>query len=264
MNAPYTASTGIGDWRPTPPANAGFMSPYLGKVTPLLVDSAQQYAPPAPPALTSARYTADYNEVKLMGRADPGSGRSADQTATARFFSGNGLVQMNGGLRGQVVTRDLGISAAARMFAAANMAIADSVITVWAEKLHTAYWRPVTAIQLGDSDGNPDTVGDTGWTPLLATPPYPDYPSGYSTVAAATARVLSHLFGPDIDLTLTFTPPGGATETRTYAHESDLTDTVVDARIWLGIHFRFADTAGRDIGLDVADHAAANYFGRTG
>ena len=79
-------------------------------------------------------------------------------------------------------------------------------------------------------------------------------------IAAATARVLSRMFGPDIDLTLTFTPAGGATQTRTYAHESDLTTAVVNARIWLGIHFRFADTAGRDIGLDVADHAMRHYF----
>jgi hypothetical protein len=171
---------------------------------------------------------------------------------------------MNAGLRGQVQLRHLDITSAARTFAAADMAVADSVITVWAEKLRTAYWRPSTAIQQGDGDGNPATVGDPTWSPLLANPPYPDYPSGYNVIAAATARVLSRLFGPDIDLTLTFTPAGGATQTRTFAHESDLTSAVVDARVWLGIHFRFADVAGRDIGLEVADHATRHYFAATG
>jgi len=264
MNVPYAPTPDIGVWRPSPPANAAFLSPHLGAVTPLLVDSAMQYAPPPPPALTSDRYAADYDEVKAMGRADPGSGRSAEQTALARFFSGNAVVQMNAGLRGQAAARHLDIASSARMFAAVDMAVADGVITVWAEKLRTSTWRPSTAIQQGDADGNAATVGDPTWTPLLANPPYPDYPSGYNVVAAATARTLHRLFGPDIDLTLAFTPVGGTTQTRTFAHESDLTGAVVDARVWLGIHFRFADTAGRDIGLAVADHAVHHYFGPTG
>jgi hypothetical protein len=264
MNVPFTATPDIGLWRPSPPANAAFLSPHLGAVRPLLVDSATQYAPPRPPALTSARYAADYDEVKAMGRADPGSSRTAEQTAVARFFSGNAVPQMNAGLRQQASMRHLDIAAAARMFAAADMAVADGLITVWAEKLRTTYWRPSTAIQQGDADGNPATVGEPGWTPLLANPPYPDYPSGYNVVVAATVRALHRLFGPDIDLTLTFTPAGGTTQSRTFAHESDLTNAVVDARIWLGIHFRFADTAGRDIGLAVADHAIGHYFGPTG
>ena len=264
MNVPFAPTPDTGIWRPSPPANAAFLSPHLGAVSPLLVDSARQYAPPPPPALTSAQYTADFAEVKAMGRADPGSSRSADQTALARFFSGNAVPQLNTGLRQQAAARHLDIAAAARMFAAVDMAVADGVITVWAEKLRTTYWRPSTAIQQGDTDNNPATAGDTTWAPLLANPPYPDYPSGYNVVAAATARSLHRLFGPDIDLTLTFTPAGGTTQTRTFPHESDLTGAVVDARIWLGIHFRFADVAGRDIGLAVADHAMNHYFGATG
>jgi hypothetical protein len=264
MNDPYTAAPDIGVWRPTPPANAGFMSPHLGEVRPLLVDNATQFAPPPPPAITSARYAVEYDEVKALGRADPGSTRTAEQTATARFFSGNSFVQFSGGLRHQAAMRQLDIASAARMFAAATMSVADGVITVWAEKLRTKYWRPVTAIQQGDVDGNPATAGDPTWTPLLASPPYPDYPSGYNVVAAATARVLTRLFGPDIDLTLTFTPAGGATVARTFAHESDVTSAVVEARIWLGIHFRSADTSARDVGLAVADHAMQHYFDVTG
>ena len=260
----FTTPPDIGVWRPTPPANAPFMSPWIAEVEPLLVDSPTQFAPPAPPSLTSARYTADYNEVKAYGRADPGSARSPEQTATALFFSGNSLVQFNGGLRQQVGMRDLDIASAARMFAAAAMSVADSVITVWAEKYRAGFWRPVTAIQQGDADGNPATAGDLTWTPMIANPPYPDYPSGYNVVAAATARVLTRLFGPDIDLTLSFTPVGGTTVTRLFESEADVYSQVVDARVWLGIHFRFADTAARDIGLAVADSAMRHYFGPTG
>ena len=101
---------------------------------------------------------------------------------------------------------------------------------------------------------------DATWTPLLATPPYPDYPSGYNVVTAATARVLTRLFGPDIHLTLTFTPAGGATVTRSFGHESDVTSAVVEARIWLGIHFRSADVDGVKMGQHAANWVLGHAF----
>lgn len=259
-NAPVTfgLEPAPGVWRPTPPAFAPMMAPWLGGVTPLLVDSSTQFAPPAPPALTSALYTQDYDEVKTFGRLNAPA-RSPDQTATATFFSGNALVQYNAGLRGLVETRDLDIAEAARMLAAVDMSIADGIISVWAAKLHFGYWRPVTAIQLGDTDGNPATVGDPTWVPQIGTPPYPEYPSGFNVVNAAVSRALVRLFGDQLDLTLSF---GG--QTRHYASEEALCADVVDARVWLGLHFRFADTAARDMGFGVADHALDHYFEPTG
>ena len=139
------------------------------------------------------------------------------------------------------------------------MSVADAASTVFAAKLHHGLWRPIDAIRLGDTDGNPDTVADTTWAPKIANPPCPDYPSGFNAVNSASARVLARLFGPDINLTLT-----GAGQTRTYHSEAVLCQDVVDARVWLGIHFWFADTAGRDIGFAVADYAMDNYFAPTG
>lgn len=268
-NAPveFTQGPAPGVWRPTPPGFAPMMVPWLGGVTPLLIESSAQFAPPDPPALTSAQYTQDYLEVQSLGRFDSAT-RTAAQSATARFFSGNALVQYNVGLRLLVGQHDLDVADAARMFAATSMSVADGVIAVWAAKLQHAFWRPSTAIQLGDTDNNPATVGDPTWMPLGAppgvtspgpNPPYPEYPSGFNVVNAAIARVLVHLFGPDINLTLT-----GAGQTRTYHSEAVLCQDVVDARVWLGIHFRFADTAARDMGFAVADYALDNYFAPSG
>jgi hypothetical protein len=146
-------------------------------VTPLLLDSATQFAPPAPPALTSARYTRDFAEVKALGSADS-TVRTPEQTSTALFFSGSALVQYNAALRDQVNVRHLDIVDAARMFAAIDMSVADAEISVWHAKYVYGLWRPITAINLADTDGNPATSPDPTWVPLRPTPNYPETPAG--------------------------------------------------------------------------------------
>ena len=177
----FTRPPAPGVWRPTPPAFLPMSAPWLGFVTPLLVHSATQFAPPPPPALTSARYTRDFNEVKAFGSVTS-TVRTAAQTSTAMFFSGNALVQYNAALRDQVTVRHLDIVDAARMFAAIDMSVADAVISVWRAKYDYGFWRPITAINLADTDGNPATAPDPDWVPLLTTPHYPEYPSGYNVV----------------------------------------------------------------------------------
>jgi hypothetical protein len=258
-NAPveFTEPPAPGVWRPTPPAFAPFAAPWLGGVTPLLARSATQFAPP-PPALTSARYTRDFAEVKALGSVNS-TARTAEQTATALFFSGNALVQFAAAARDQAATRALDIVDAARMFAAVTMTMCDALIIAWWAKLVYGFWRPITAIQLADTDGNPATAADPAWAPLLTTPPYPDYVSGYNVIAGSASRAFEDLFGARrLNLTLTSTAVPGAT--RHYDSGRVLRSDVVDARVWLGIHFRFADTAARTIGVDLADWALDHYF----
>jgi hypothetical protein len=260
-NAPieFTQPPAPGVWRPTPPGFLPMMAPWLGRVTPLLVRSATQFAPPDPPKLTSARYTRDFNEVKALGSATS-TERTPAQTATARFFSGNPLVQYNTALRDQVRVRHLDIVEAARMFAAVDMSVADALISVWYAKYVYGFWRPITAINLADTDGNPATVADPTWTPLLANPPYPEYPSGYNVFNSTVTHGLEELFETrHLRLTLTSTavPPEVV---RRYDSGRALRRDVVDARVWLGIHFRFADTAARDMGRRLTDWTLDHYF----
>ncbi|MGK5683242.1 vanadium-dependent haloperoxidase [Actinoplanes sp. URMC 104] len=258
-NVQYTRTPAPGVWRPTPPAGLPMAVPWLGGVTPLLARSAAQFDPPEPPALTSRRYTRDFAEVKALGSATS-TARTPGQTATALFYSGNGVVQVNAALRAQAAARNLDIVDSARLFAAADMTVADAVIATWRSKLRYAYWRPVTAIREAGTDGNPATRPDPAWTPLLATPNYPDYVGGYNAVIAAFSRALERILGPRLDLTLTSTAVPGAT--RHYHSGAVLRADVVDARIWLGIHFRTADTAARTLGVDLADWATRRYFRR--
>ena len=258
-NAPvlFTKPPAPGVWRPTPPGFLPMAVPWLGGVTPLLVRSATQFAPPPPPALTSSRYTRDFNEVKAAGSATS-TARTAGQTATAVFFSGNAFVQFNAALRDQAAKRGLDIVQAARMFAAVDMTVADAFITTWRAKLLYGIWRPSTAIQLAGTDGNPATAADPGWTPLLANPNYPDYVSGYNAFAASFSGALQGLFGRHLDIALTSMPVPGVT--RSYDSGAALRADVVNARVWLGIHFRSADVAARDLGVSLASWTLDHYF----
>ena len=245
----FTQPPAPGTWRPTTPGST-MAAPWLGFVTPLLVRSATQFAPPAPPALTSARHTRDFAEVKALGSVNS-TARTPDQTSTAQFFSGNPLVQYNAALRDQVSVRHLDIADAARMFAAIDMSVADAEISVWRAKYVHGLWRPITAINLADTDGNPATSADTAWAPLITTPPYPEYPSGYNAFNSTVTHGLENLFQTrHLQLTLTSTAVSGVQ--RHYDHGNALVQDVVDARVWQGIHFRTADTAARDIGDQLA------------
>jgi hypothetical protein len=259
-NAPieFTRPPAPGVWRPTPPGFLPMQAPWLGFVTPLLVRSATQFAPPAPPALTSARYTRDFNEVKALGSATS-TQRTPAQTDTARFFSGSGLVQYNAALRDQVRVRHLDIVEAARMFAAIDMSVADAVISVWHAKYVYGYWRPITAINLADTDGNPATAADPTWTPLVATPPYPEYPSGYNVVNSTVTHGIEDLFDTrHLQLTLISTAVPGVQ--RFYDSGGAERRDVINARMWNGFHFRFANTAARDIGRRLIDWTLDHYF----
>ena len=233
-------------------------APWLGFVTPLLVHSAAQFAPPPPPTLTSARYTRDFAEVKALGSANP-TVRTAAQTSTAQFFSGNPLVQYNAALRDQVTVRHLDIADAARMFAAIDMSVADAEISVWHAKYTYGLWRPITAINLADTDGNPATSADPHWAPMITTPPYPDYPSGYNAFNSAVTHGLEVLFQTrHLQLTLTSTAAPGVQ--RHYDRGGALLQDVVDARVWQGIHFRTADTAAKEIGRQLTAWTLDRYF----
>jgi hypothetical protein len=246
-----------GVWRPTPPANAAFFAKLLSSTTPLMIESPSQFRPGPPPALTSAEYTADFEEVKAFG-AKEGSARTPLQTETGLFISTVAGAPMFAAMRDLTVRREMDISDRARLFAAVHMSIADAVISCWDSKVHYGLWRPSTAIQLAEEDGNPATAADPTWEPLLPNPPYPDYTSGLNAVVGSAVRALTRVLGTDrIDLTMT-SPMTNTT--RTYEFADQMFQDAVDGRVWVGIHFRFADTAGKVGGQQVADYAMDHYF----
>jgi hypothetical protein len=257
----FIGGTGIGEWRPTPPAFAPMAVAWLGAVTPFtLKDPSQFRANQPPPDLTSREYTRDYNEVKALG-ALVNSARTPEQTDIAYFFADNPFFYWNRALQSLAATHLDNIGDSARLFALVNMAMADAAITAWDSKRYFNFWRPITAIQQGDNDFNPLTAGDPAWLPLIATPPYPDYTSGANNASGAATRMLHHFFGTDkVTFSLTSNFPLAIQKTRTYSRFSDAAEDVVNARIYLGIHFRFADTVARKQGEHVANWAFGHFL----
>lgn len=258
---PFVGGTAPGEWRPTdsfitpkvPSPFSPMAAPWIANVTPFALKSGSQFRPAGPPDLKSHQYTEAYNEVKTMG-ARFNSDRTDDQTKLAYFWALNYPAVWNRVVRDVAASQNLTISEHARLSALVNVSMADAGITSWDSKLAFNFWRPLTAIRLGNDDANPDTHADPTWEPLINTPNYPDYTSGANNVSAAATRSLALFFGTD-EMTFTvFTTntTAGIPASITYSKFSDAAEDVVNARIWEGIHFRFADEEARKQGRHVA------------
>lgn len=252
----------VGKWRPTQnhlgpaplPPPAPFAFPWVGDFHPFVVTGPARFRALPPAELTSARYTADYNEVKAKG-AMTGSTRTPEQTDIAWFWLDNFGAQFNRALRELAATHVPRIGDRARLYALANLAGADAVIMSWDSKKLYNLWRPVTAIQEGEMDGNPSTAGDPAWLPFTNTPPYPDYTSGANNVTAALMRSAALFFGTDnMKIVITSANVNAIKKTRTFSSFSAVMRQMVNVRIYHGIHFRFADTAARRQGEQVAEY----------
>jgi hypothetical protein len=247
-----TGGTGVGEWRPTPPANLTGQFEFLGQAEPLTLLRPSQFRPQQPPPIVSMQYTRDYNEVKAFGSATS-TARTALQTDMAHFWTDNFITQWNRALRSIAIARINDLGDAARLFALANLAAADAAITAFESKYHFNYWRPITAIREGDDDGNPRTDGDAGWNSLIANPAYPDYSSGANNLTGAFTSILEHFFGTDnVAFSVTSTAALAVQKTRNFTRFSQAAQEVVEARVLLGIHFRFADEVARTQGSRVA------------
>jgi hypothetical protein len=236
------------------------------KLTPFVLRDSAQFRPEPPYAVTEQTYTADFNEVKALGGdgSTTPSTRTADQTAIALVWWESSPLKWNRIARTVAVTRGLSLWEHARLFGLLNMALADGYIAMADAKNHYHFWRPVTAIQRGATDGNPDTTGDPAWTPLRPTPPNSDYPSGHSIEGGAAAEVLKQVFGTDQisfqDCSMTL--PDGSTcndpspVLRSYTSFSQAADENAYSRILIGFHFRKAVEAGTAYGRNIGVRAA--------
>ena len=255
------SATEPGDWEPTPPGFLPFTSAWLGGVDPIALDSHDRFAPGPPPAINSATYLEEFNEVRDYGGTNADTLRTPEQTQTALFYSDAGIGPMQAALRDFATRHALDIDDSARMFAAVDTSIADGAGTVWRGKLQYMWWRPVTAIETADSDGNPATVGlpeGEVWLPRITTPPYPDWPSGLCSVVGAVSTALTRLNGDGtLDLRVISAAAG---ETRLFETRAEIVQEAVDARVWSGIHFRTADEVSILIGTNVANWTLDHYF----
>lgn len=251
-NVPYTFGSGPGVWiLPTDNPATTPATPWVAKMKPLIMRKSDQFRPGPPPVLTSAAYTASYVETKDYGSATS-TARNPSQTDTALFWGlGRVDAQYNEAMRRIITGFGMSRVKAARALALTNLVAADAYIACFDGKYTYSAWRPYTAIRAGDTDGNPETIADPTWTPLVRTPNHPEYPANHSCVTTSFAKTVDNLLGP-AHFSLTVTGVPASTEVRHYTSSTQLITEIANARVWGGVHFRFSTTAGTAIGRSVA------------
>ena len=258
-----------GEYRFTPGTPFVF-APGWGEVTPFAQRDGSQFRPGRPYKLTSPQYATDFNEVKRLGGDGviTPSGRTDEQTEIALFWVESSPLMWNRIARSVSTAEGLGPWENARLFGLLNMALADGYIGTFDAKYHYLFWRPVTAIRLADTDGNPATTVDPTWTPLLGNPPIPDYPSGHATEGGAAAEVLSRFFHTDkMSFSVcSFTLPtgqrcsDGSPTLRHYTRFSEAMDENAVSRIYVGFHFRDAVETGSRHGERIGTWTVNRYM----
>jgi hypothetical protein len=278
MTSPFpTLPPGAGVWRLTPPFAAP-QTPWVGSVRRFVLRSVAQFLPDPPPSLQSDEWAEAINEIKAYGATNSGV-RSAEQTAVAWFWSANVVRQYN--RAGREITDARGLLETARLMAMINLVGADALGSALYAKYHYLFWRPVTAIDPnavtadgfgpvpGYDDGNPATVEETGWRPLLTTPNHPEYPAAHGVITSAMAEVFRTFLGTNqVDLDLhgfdAAGPAGNLNAVRHYDMPNDLRHEIIDARTWAGLHYHFSGVAGVVLGRNVAHYDLGHAFGRLG
>jgi hypothetical protein len=238
-------------------------------VTPFVLHHSSQFRPGPPYKVSSKKYAADYNEVKSLGGdgVTTPSDRTADQTQIALFWWESSPLKWNRIARTVSAGQGLDLWENARLFGLLNVALADGYIAMVDAKNHYNYWRPVTAIQNGNDDGNPRTTGDPTWTPLRGTPPDQDYPSGHSIEGGAGAEVLKQFFGTDrisftdCSASLPERPCGDPSPVlRSFSTFTQAANENAYSRILIGFHFRNATEEGTAYGRKIGKRATNLYF----
>jgi hypothetical protein len=284
--APFPNSAVIGEWRQTPNLPlltnltvATLSAPGVGYIqfsnqTPWVMTSPSQFRPHAHTPLTSAQYARDFNETKTMGSLTSTT-RTADQTTNAYFWNAGtasylwnhvalSLIEKNHRDRDRDEDWNHGhhsnLLENARIFATLDVAMADAAIGCWDSKYVEHFWRPITAIRDPGDDGNPATTSDPNWMPLLITPGHPEYPSGHSCVSGAAAAILAHEFGERTHFTMTSDLMLGVE--RHFSSFSEALESVKEARVFAGIHFRTATEEGTRLGAKVAELVMQERFQR--
>jgi hypothetical protein len=250
-----------GVWQVVPPATTA-ATPWLAFMRPFMLESPSQFRVAPPPGLRSKRYADDLNETKAYGALNS-EVRTPEQTATAYFWNANNINQDAQAFRDVAVQHGFDLVDTTRVLAMGEIVAADAAIACWDSKYHNLFWRPYTAIRHAELDGNPATEADPSWLPLLNTPSHPEYPAAHGCFTAALSEVVAKALNTRrIGLTVWGATNGGSTltTTRHFGTVKDLDREVVNARVWIGFHYRHSGIAGVRLGREVAHWTLQRYF----
>ena len=249
-----------------PPSLQSAQTPWAAFMQPFMLKSPSQFRVGPPLDITSHKYQVQFEELRAFGAVDSPV-RTGEERDIAWFWNANATSQAQQTLRDLSTAHGFDLVDTARTLAMGNLVDSDAGIACWDSKYHYTFWRPVTAIQNADIDGNPGTTADPSWTPLITTPNHPEYPAAHGCLTAADGEVYTALLGTtNINLDIPGATGGGTalTTSRHYATVKGLDNQIVDARVWAGLHFRYSGKQGVKLGTNVADWSLKHFFKSTG
>jgi len=242
-----------GQWQLQTPAQTA-QTPWVATMRPFVLQQASQFRVGPPPALTSQQYAKDLNETEAYGSSNS-TARTQAETDTAYFWNANAVNQYNGIMQNAVTENGMDLVDAAHLFAMGELTTADAGMACFDSKYSYLFWRPITAIRHADLDSNAATTADPNWSPLLATPTHPEYPSAHGCLTSAlTDSVAAALNTQHLNITVPGATNAGTTLTtnRVFNNVQNIQNEVIDARVWIGFHFRNSVVQGENLGNDVA------------
>jgi hypothetical protein len=249
----YRPRTAPGVYVPT----AMTLSSMWPNMKPFVIASASQFRPGPPISLDSDEWANDYNEIKEYGRLVSAK-RTADQTETARFWLVGPPAAYHPFVRKLVIVKQMDIVDSARFMTLVGVGLTDSIIAVLEAKYHYNFWRPITAIRNGDTDGNPATDREATWLPIAATPMHPEYPCAHCIQSGTVAAIVYAVLGTEDIPEITMTSPTAPGVVHHWTNMRAFTQEIANARIWAGFHYRFSTVVGTQMGYQVGEYVARN------
>jgi len=254
-NAPdaYRPRTSPGVYVPT----AITVNSMWPNMKPFAIAKGSQFRPKPPVALDSAEWATDYNEIKEYG-AQRSTKRTEPQTETARFWLAAGPAAYHPFARQLATIKQMDIVDSARFMAYVALGLNDAYIAVLDAKYHYNFWRPITAIRNGDTDGNPATELDATWQPIANTPMHPEYPCAHCILSGTVAGVVKAALGSDLIPEIELTSPTAPGVKHRFTDMTAFTAEVANARIWAGFHYRSSTRVGTEMGRQIGEYVVRN------
>lgn len=259
-NPAYIVTSEPYRWQPTPPDYIDAIEPNWGTLRPFVLDSASLFRHPSPLKFDTSKNSGYYKEAMIVYNSV--NNLTHDDTSIAKFWDCNPNVSITSGhityfqqlispgghwiyIAASAVEKEKpDMIKTAEVMSKVSISMADAFISCWEAKFVYNTVRPETYI---------NRYIDKDWKPFIQTPPFPEYPSGHSTISGSAAATLTSLFGENYSFIDSAEVPFG----RAPKHFNSFAEAAQQAsisRLYGGIHYLVSLNLSAEAGKKIAEY----------